>query len=200
MTVFRDLAETRRWYERYIATDAERLTPTAPLILAVQEDEIDLRLLEARVEDLRSKSPVTERFCLDCQDLFDNWPDLSNATVAHRHGTRCFPVTGANWKHAVARSCHTVQLEAAVRSGCHLCALLFQVLKDTQLLPLLRRIEARIESLEEFSEASVSLQNWGRNSEQLLWVNWPRKVSTTCNAGIGATQRVISAALKSGGK
>ncbi|KAI6837356.1 hypothetical protein KC340_g4460 [Hortaea werneckii] len=39
--------------------------------------------------------------------------------------------------------------------------------------------------------------NWGRNSDQLLWLNWPGKVSTSCNAGIGAIQRVVSAALKS---
>lgn len=197
MTLFRDLGDTRRWYEGYMAANANKLTPSAPLILAVQEDELDTSLLDVRVEDLRFRKPVTEWFCQDCRDLFDNWPDLSDATVTHPDGTKCFPGTGANWKHAVALSCHTLQLEAAARNGCYFCALLFQVLKDTQLLPLFRRIEARIESLGHSAEACLSLQNWGRNSQQLLWVNWPGKVSTTCNAGIGATQRIVSATMNS---
>ncbi|KAI6910074.1 hypothetical protein KC318_g3442 [Hortaea werneckii] len=173
------------------------LAETPPLILAVQGDELDLSLLDVRMEDLRSRSPVTERFCQDCRHLFDNWPDLSDTTVTHPDGTSCFPGTGANWKHAVVRSCHTVQLEAAARNGCLFDALLFQVLKDTQLLPLFRRIEARIELLGQSAEAHLSLQNWGRNSDQLIWLNWPGKVSTSCNAGIGAMQRIVSATLKS---
>lgn len=200
MTLPRALAETRRWYERYIAADAGQLTPEAPLILAVQQDEVDFSRLEVRIEDLRSRSTVTDHFCLDCRNLFDNWPDLSDATVIYPDGTSYVPGTGANWKHGIARSCDTLLLEAAARNGCHFCALISQVLRDTQLLSVFRRLEARIESLGKSTEAHLSLQNWGRNSDQLLWLNWPGKVSTSCNAGIGAIQRVVSAALKSEGE
>lgn len=44
--MLRDLAETRRWYKGYIAANANKLTPKAPLILAVQEDKLDLGFLE----------------------------------------------------------------------------------------------------------------------------------------------------------
>lgn len=200
MALLNDSTEISQWYEQYIAADSENLTASAPLILAVEDDELDASLLETRVEDLRSGVPVVGRFCPDCQNLFDNWPDLSDATTIHPDGSRCFPGTGADWKHTVARSFHTLQLEAAARNGCHFCALLVQMLRDTQQFHTFRQIEARIESLGGSAKTHLSLQNWGRNPQQRFAVNWPGKVSTTCKGGIGRTQRIVSGALRNDGE
>jgi hypothetical protein len=47
--------------------------------------------------------------------------------------------------------------------------------------------------------ASLSLQNWGENTSQLLWMNLPGKVSDHCNAGIAPYTGFESAALESSG-
>ena len=200
MTSTKDVTEIRQWYDEYIAADTWKLTAKAPLIKAVEDDELDITRLEERIEDFRSEVPVTGRFCLDCQALFDNWPDLSDNTTVHPDGNACFPGTGADWKHAVARSCNMIQLEAAARNGCLLCALLMQKLRDTEELDVLRRIAARIESLGASAEVRISLQNWGTNQDQLLWLNWPAKVSTHCNGGSALSQKLVVGALRSDGK
>jgi hypothetical protein len=192
--------EIRQWYDDYIAADIWKLTATVPLIKAVQDDELDVARLEERIENFRSELPVAGRFCVECQGLFDNWPDLSDDTTTHPDGTPCFPGTGADWKHAIARSCNVIQLEAAARNECLLCALLIQKLKDTEELDVVRRIAARIESLGESPETKISLQNWGQNSAQVLWLNWPGKVSTHCNGGSALSQKLVLGALKSDGK
>jgi hypothetical protein len=200
MALLNDSTGTSRWYKQYIAADSEKLTARAPLILAVEDDEFDASLLDIRIEDLRSETPVIGRFCLDCQRLIDNWPDLSDATTTHPDGSRCFPGTGADWRHTVARSFHTLRLEAAARNGCYFCTLLIQMLRDTQQLCTFRQIEARIESLGESAKTHLSVQNWGRNPQQRLSVNWPGKPSTTCKGGIGRTQQIVSGALRSDGE
>ena len=195
-----DASEIRQWYDQYIAADPWKLTSDTPLIKAVQDDELDVTRLEERIEGFRSEVPVTGRFCLDCQALFDNWPDLSGDITVHPDGTECFPGTGADWKHAIARSCNVIQLEAAARNGCPLCALIVQKLKDSEELHVLRRVAARIESLGEPAETQISLQNWGQNQDQLLWLNWPRKVSTHCNGGSALSQKLVLGALRSEGR
>jgi len=201
MSPIQDSTEIRRWYDEYIAANGRKLTSESPLILAVQNDEHDLVLVEKRIEDLKPKITITGRFCNDCQALFDDWPDLSDSnTTDHPDGTKCFPGAGADWKHAVARSFHTIHLEAAARNGCVFCALLVQKLRDTEQLRTFHQIDARIESLGETAKAHLSLQNWGRNQDQLLWVNWPGKVSDHCNGGTGPTQKLVVGALNSEGK
>jgi hypothetical protein len=200
MTSTNDPSEIRQWYDQYIAAKAGLLTSKAPLIKAVQDDELDVDRLEQRIEELRLEISVTGRFCLDCQVLFDSWPDLSDDTIVHPDGTECFPGTGADWKHAIARSCHVLQLQAAARHGCLFCALLIRKLKDSGALHVLHRIAARIESLGESAEAQISLQNWGRNQNQLLWLNWPGKISNHCNGGNALSDNVVLGALKSDGE
>jgi hypothetical protein len=201
MTPTYNNTEIRQWYDQYIAADVWKLTADAPLIKAVQDDELDVTRLEERIEHSRSEVLVTGRFCIDCQALFGNWPDLSDdTTVHHPDGNECFPGTGADWKHAIARSCNVIQLETAAVNGCLFCALLIQKLKDTEELDVLRRIAARIESLGESAEVQISLQNWGHNQDQLLWLNWPGKVSTHCNGGSALTQKLVLGALRSDGK
>lgn len=203
MTSTKDATEIRQWYDQYIAANTWKLTAKAPLIKAVQDDELDVTSLEERIEGFRSKVPVTGRFCVDCQALVDNWPDLSDdsdESTVHPDGSPLFPGTGADWKHAVARSSNVIQLEAAARNGCLLCALLVQKLKDTEELHILRRIAARIESLGESAETKISLQNWGMNQDQLLWLNWPGKVSDHCNGGSALSQKLVVGALRNDGK
>lgn len=200
MTSTSDPNEIRQWYEQYIAAKAGLLTSDLPLIQAVKDDDLDLPPLEKRIEDLRLEVPVTGRFCLDCQALADDWPDLSDDTTVHPDGTECFPGTGADWKHAVARSCHMLRLEAAARNGCVFCTLLVRKLKESEVLHVIYRIAARLESLGESSEASISLQNWGKNQSQLLWLNWPGKVSTHCNGGNALSRNLVLGALESDGE
>jgi hypothetical protein len=200
MSSTKDSTEIRQWYDEYIAAKAETLRSEAPLILAVHDDELDDVLLEKRIEDLRSKTVITGRFCPDCQTLFNNWPDLSDPTTTiHPDGTACFPGSGADWKHAVARSCHTPQLEAAARNGCVFCGLLVQRLRDTQQLRVCHQIDSRIESLGEAAQMHMSLQNWGMNQDQLFWVNWPGKISASCNGGSALAQKLVVGALESDG-
>ena len=200
MTSINDITEIRRWYDQYMAADAGKLKSQAPLIKAVQDDELDIHRFEERIEGFRSEVPVIGRFCHDCQTLFDGWPDLSDDTTVHPDGSQRFPGTGADWKHAIARSYNVIQLEAAARNGCLLCALLVQKLEDSEELHILRRIVARFESLGESAQAQISLQNWGQNQDQLLWLNWPRKVSTSCNGGSALSQKLVVGALRSDGK
>ena len=199
MTETNDPTNIREWYDQYIAAKAGQLTSEAPLIKAVQDDDLDIDRLEQRIEGLRPAVLVTRRFCPDCQALFDHWPDLSDDTTVHPDGTECFPGTGADWKHAVARPCNVSQLEAAARNGCVFCGLLTQRLKDSESLHLVRRIAARIESLGETADTQISLQNWGKNQSQLLWLNWPGKLSTHCNGGNALAHNIVVGALKSDG-
>jgi hypothetical protein len=200
MSSMKDSAEIRQWYDDYIAAYGQSLKSTHPLILAVKDDELDTVLTEKRIEDLRSKITITGRFCLDCQALFDHWPDLSDDTAVHPDGTKRVPGTGADWKHAVVRSFHMPYLEAAARNGCVFCMLLVQTLRDVELLRIFHQIDARIESLGETAEASLSVQNWGKNQNQLVWVDWPGKVSDHVNGGAGPSQNLVMAALDSDGE
>jgi hypothetical protein len=200
MTSMNDSTEIRRWYDEYIATNGRWLSSTKPLILAVQYDEIDTARIEKRIEDLRPKIFITGRFCKDCQALFDNWPDLSDDTTVHPDGTDCFPGAGADWKHAVVRSFHTSKLEAAARNGCVFCTLLVQHLKDIEQLRTFHQIDARIELLGETAEATLSVQNWGQNQDQLVWVNWPGKISDHVNGGAGVAQEFVMGALDRDGE
>lgn len=203
MSPTKDTTEIRQWYNEYIAANVWKLTSQAPLIKAVQDDELDVARLEERIEGCRSEVPVAGRFCIDCQGLFDNWPDLnddSDELTAHPDGNPLFPGTGGDWKHAVARCGNVIQLEAAARNGCLLCALLVQKLRDTEELHILHRIAARIESLGESADTKISLQNWGTNQDQLLWLNWPGKVSPHCNGGSALSQKLVVGALRSDGK
>lgn len=125
-----DASQIRQWYDRFIAADPWKLTSESPLIKAVQDVEFDVTRLEGRIERFRSEAPVIGRFCIDCQALLGNWPDLSDDMTVHPDGTECFPGTGADSKHATARSFNVVKLEAAARNGCLSCALIIQKLKD----------------------------------------------------------------------
>lgn len=189
------LEQIRSWYNEYTEAEAASLSADAPLIQAVEDDEIDPKLLEERIEALRSDISVVRNQCPKCRTLFDNWPDLSGSTTNHPDGTLCVPGTGADWKHAVIGSRNTLALDASARNGCRLCTLLLQSISNAGLLDNFRRMETRIELLGDTLQASLSLQNWSTNQSQLIWLNWPGKVCTSTNDAIGSEQHIVVDAL-----
>ena len=88
------------------------------------------------------------------------------------------------WKTAVARPCSTCELEGATLASCRFCTFLLQSLKDSAMLDTYRKVETRLYHLGEEATSSLSIQNWGSNPLQLLWLNLPGKVCTSCNAGM----------------
>lgn len=193
------LEQIRSWYHEYTEAEAASLSAEAPLIQAVENDEIDPKLLEDRIEALRPDIAVVKNHCPKCHTLYDNWPDLSDSTTNHPDGTICVPGSGADWKHAVIGSRNTLSLDASARNGCRLCTLLLQNISNAGLLDNYRRIETRLELLGETLQASLSLQNWSTNQSQLIWLNWPGKVCTSTNDAIGAEQRIVVNALPATG-
>ncbi|RYP00705.1 hypothetical protein DL766_007768 [Monosporascus sp. MC13-8B] len=137
-----------------------------------------LRFMEVCHVELAEEVPVTNGFCGDCQDLFDNWPDLNDPESKDSLTGLNWPGAGADWKHAVARDCRTLVLEAAARNGCRFYALLVQAMRDAGLLDIFRRIEARLEYIGNKTTASLSVQKWGTTSSQLLCVNFPGRFVT----------------------
>ncbi|RYP64793.1 hypothetical protein DL769_006538 [Monosporascus sp. CRB-8-3] len=191
-----DLHGLQQWYEEYNAADGRFLSPQDPVIQEVQSDELDRTAIEKCIAGLAEEVPVTNGFCDDCQGLFDNWPDLSDPESKDPRTGLHWPGPGADWKHAVARDCHTLVLEAAARNGCRFCAFLVQAVRDTGLLDTVRRIEARLEYIGNKTTASLSVQNWGTGPNQLMWVNFPGKVCDHCNGGVALDMTFDSAALE----
>jgi len=194
--------ELRQWYEEYTAAITHTLVPESTIVREVHDDELNEVTIEACILELQQGVCVRDGFCKDCQDLFDDWPDLGDPeTTGTHHSTDRYCIgTGADWKHTVARDCHTLVLEASSRLGCKMCAFLLQAMKDCELLYTFRRIEARLKYLGAKDTASLSIQNWGENSSQLLWVNFPGKINDHCNEGIASYIKFYSNALDPSGE
>jgi hypothetical protein len=121
------------------------------------------------------------RFCARCHRLFDNWPTL-DASSTREHDSEPGPEEG--WEYAIAVSYTTCELEGSACSGCKLCLFVLQSLKDAGLLDTFRKIEARLNRSQSPAKCSLSVQNWGANPKQLLWLNLPGKECTSCDLGI----------------
>jgi hypothetical protein len=193
------LQQLQKWHEEYKAADGY-LSSKDVNIQEVQSDKLDENAIKKCIADLAEEIPVTNGFCGDCQHLFDNWPDLGDPDVKDPSTGLHWPGSGADWKHTVAQECHTLVLEAAARNGCRFCGFVVQIMRDAGLLETVRGIEARLEYLDDKAMASLSLQNWGTNSAQLLWINLPGKVCDDCNSGIALETDIVSAALEPSGK
>lgn len=166
-----DLQELHKWHEKYIASN-ESLYPRSAIIQEVLSDKLDQKAVDECVAELAEHVTVTKNFCVDCQHLFDHWPDLRDLECKETH----WPATSADpWdsKHAVA----TLVLESAALNGCRFCAFVVQVMKDAEVLDIFRMIEMRLAYLDDTAMTSLSLQNWNAGSYELLWVNFPGKVS-----------------------
>lgn len=197
-----DLQELKAWYEEYMGADANALNHRSPEVLKTQQDELDGLALEACIAALSASITVISGFCEDCQYLFDNWPDLSDpASKAEPLPEDLrFPGVGADWKHTIARDCHTLVLEAAGRKGCKMCAFLLQSLTDCDMVDTFRRIEVRMSQLGTMQTATLSVQNWGFGPSQLLWVGLPGQPGSSCNGGTAIYTVQISEPLSSFGK
>lgn len=192
--------ELESWYERYTRADGQSLDMDSTVIVDVQDDELNEASLEACIIKLAEEVEVTGRFCVECQALFDDYPDLGDPTIDCPSTGKNWPGSGMDWKHTVARTCHTFVVEAASRRGCKMCALLLQLMKDHDTLATFRRVEARLAYLKSRELASLSVQNWGTNTSQLLWVNFPGKINDHCNSAVAQNMKFESAALDASGK
>ncbi|TGO39312.1 hypothetical protein BHYA_0056g00230 [Botrytis hyacinthi] len=181
----------REWLEEYMSTGANLLSSDHHLLQAVASDKLDKDSFERRVLDLE-KSPILGRFCIKCQELFDNWPTLGNSST-REHDSK--PGPGEGWEHAAVRPCSMFELGASTLAGCKFCAFLIQRLKDSCLLELFRKVENRLLLLGESSMSFLSIQNWGANPKQLLWLNLPGKICTSSNAGIAFDLKFVSSFL-----
>lgn len=162
----------RSWEQRYSVADGCLCGPESEVIREVESDKLNYEQIEKRVQNLVAETGPIQSFCSKCRHLLDHWPDLETK----------------DWACAVGRPCHTVEIEAAARAGCTFCAFLLSRLKVTKQLDSFRRIEARLETVNNGGTASLSIQNWGRPRDtQLLWLNFPGKVATHCNDA-GATE------------
>lgn len=184
------------WFQKYTAAEGDYLSRFSSIVRAVHSDELDDEFVEQRIKESASNDPIVKGFCVICQSLFDHWPTLGDSST-RQHDSE--PTTDKGWEHAVARSCSTFELEASTRSGCRFCTFLLQSLKDGNALETFRKIEARLYKLDESALPSLSIQNWGTNPLQLLWLNLPGKRCTSCNSGIARTVGFESSFLPESG-
>jgi hypothetical protein len=189
--------DLKGWLLEYKAVDANDLTKESRVIQAVILDELDVDFVEQCIRETTPRPTLANTFCAKCQDLFDHWPTIGGSSTRN-HDSLPEPENDG-WEHASARSCSTFELEGSARSGCRFCAFLLQNLKDNELLDIFRKVEARMYHLEEDAALSLSIQNWGTNPSQLLWLNLPCKVCTSCNSGIAVDGKFDSTFLPASG-
>jgi hypothetical protein len=189
--------EFKEWFEEYTVTSGDDLFEYSALIQAVNSDQLDSGLIEQLIQDLTPQDPARARFCTRCHRLFDSWPTLgSSSTRNHDSG----PGSEEGWEYAVAVSYTTCELEGSARSGCKFCLFVLQSLKDAELLDTFRKIEARLDYFQSPTKCSLSVQNWGANPKQLLWLNLPSKECTSCNSGIALSVKFDSTFLPASGE
>ncbi|KAI8632030.1 heterokaryon incompatibility protein-domain-containing protein [Xylariaceae sp. FL1651] len=158
----------RSWYEKYLAADDNDLDDKSDVVMAAESDKLDYDHIQRQVQQLASKTAVAQGFCAKCHHLLEHWPQTE---------------TQSRWVHAVGRSLHTLELEAAARAGCRFCAFLVSRLEVSQLLDTYRKIESRLQMFDVSALASLSIQDWANTvttNKQLLWVNLPGKVAKQC--------------------
>jgi len=187
----------KEWFQEYTTADGNNLYKDSNVVQIVNSDDLDTDFVEQRIRESTPKAPVTKGVCAKCQDLFENWPTLGGSSTREHDSEPDHDEDG--WEHAVARSCTTFELEGSAHSGCRFCTFLLQGLKDSKLLDTFRKIETRLYHLGENAMVSLSIQNWGTNPIQLLWLNLPGKVCTHCNSGIASELKFDSAFLPASG-
>lgn len=184
----------QKWYDEYRALDGNSLSGDNEILLAVANDILDNQTFEEDVAKFTAH--VKGGFCLQCQNLFNNWPDLQanvsedvdpgQDSIVHKEG----------WEHHVSlKRFRAHELEASTRQGCRFCALIRQILIDTDMLEIYRKVEARVIQFDEDAKMALSIQNWGKFSItkcQLLWPNLPGKICTSCNSGTALSTKFLS--------
>ena len=174
-----DLPQLRTWHQEYVAAEGEYLKPNSDVVRAVESDVLDHGQIEEQVQQLMLSTEVDRGFCAECRYQLEHWPDLGPKS----------------WAFGVGRPLHSLEMEAATRAGCKFCAFLLSRLKAGGLLDSLRKIERRLQIIDDGSKSSISIQNWGsvdgKVGSQLIWFNLPGKVAKHCNsygAGIGESE------------
>jgi hypothetical protein len=158
------LLQLRSWHKDYQIAD-DNLTE---IIKDVQPDTLDNGTIEKCITELANGIHVTERFCADCQHLFENWPDLGGLEGLDPSTAQNWSGSGVDWKHTVARSPYTMILEAAAQRGCMFCAFMVQMLRDAEALDIFRKLDLRLVALSGKAMVSLSVQNWSQILSQLL--------------------------------
>jgi hypothetical protein len=141
------LAELRRWYEEYLVANLEFGQPPPAVIKDLDQDTINSEQIEQQILHHASRLPDFEKFCMDCKEALDDWPE--------KDADGCI------------RTTNTIALEAAARKGCRFCCFVLHILIDAGMLQILRCIEARLKALGECEEFKIASYPYGHASIQL---------------------------------
>lgn len=190
----------RKWFQEYLRLEPNKLKKESELLKVVNLDEVDPIAIEQRIQQSTPAVPLTNGFCTNCQQTFDNWPTVGVSSQMTHLSTPSDFADGKGWETAVARYCTTFELEGAARAGCRFCTFLLQGLRDTELLDTYRKVETRLYRLGEKATMSLSIQGWGRNPIQILWLNLPGKVCTNCNSGVAVDSKFYSSFIPESGQ
>jgi hypothetical protein len=172
-----DIASLKEWYEGYMSSDGNTLSLNTRVIETVAADDLDSNAVETTIQELMSTSQPAAQFCINCQHLFDNWPELKPELTSDAASD-----DSVGWEHTPdGLRYNTYELEASMRNGCRFCAFMVQALIDVHALEVYRKIENRLSHFIESPMGSLSIQNWTGEISQLMWLNFPEKVSTHCN-------------------
>ncbi|KAI2603680.1 heterokaryon incompatibility protein-domain-containing protein [Hypoxylon sp. NC1633] len=155
------LAEMESWYQEYTTVDGDNIYYS---IGCVDDDELEYDEMERKVQQLMPTSRVLEGFCAQCRHLLGHWPELSTDF----------------WTPALGRSCRTVEIEAATRSGCRFCSFLFARLLRFSLLDTFRKIENRLNFLNSGQTASLMIARTYPDNNT-LWLNLPGRMNDRCD-------------------
>jgi hypothetical protein len=129
----------RKWHDRYM-----HMTPgiLGEPVSEAKSDEPEHALIEAWILDMQATVCVENRFCSECQQMLDDWPDVMSQTRDQRH---------------IIRQYHTIFIEAGARNGCQFCAYVWQFFRDTEMIDLYRQVELRLEALSARNTSSLSI-------------------------------------------
>jgi hypothetical protein len=116
------------------------------LIQAVSNDILDMDSIEERIAEHISRLDIIDRFCEDCWNGFQDWPEPDSSRDKF-------------WRYF-----ETVELEAAARKGCRFCSLVLQNMKSYDMLHIVRCIENRLQ------EAFKATDEDMRPTRASLWV------------------------------
>ncbi|KAF1959164.1 HET-domain-containing protein [Byssothecium circinans] len=170
-----DSQEVEDWHARYKAAGLWVLQLEHPVIKEIQSDKLDDNALENCIAELSKDITIKNRFCTDCQHLFDNWPDRDDPQVEGSTKGANRSEHGIMWMHAIERKHHTLVMEAAARRGCRFCGFIIQMMRDGELLEIFRRVEARLEVVDDKAWSALSASGWN-NYAQPLGLSLPGKV------------------------
>jgi hypothetical protein len=147
-----NLTELRRWYKKYLVTDRIYPSRLAAVIKNLDQDTISSEQIEQQILHHASRLPDLKRFCMECKEALDDWPE--------KRADGCI------------RTSNTIALEAATRKGCRFCNFVLRTLIDKGMLQTFRRIEARLKALGKCEEFKIALHWYGRADIQLPG-RWP---------------------------